>query len=122
MSVRIKQLDKTAILVLDGSQLTAEDNQGLPEAFQLLSKGPCTHAIINMENVEFIDSMGMGMFISGRMLLRKRCQFLICGLTDNLETIFSMSRLNMALTVFPTLDDALKSLDQNAIDLEDTQY
>lgn len=122
MSVRLKQLDKTAILIVDGPRLTAEDDQGLAEAFELLSKSPCTNAVVNMEHVEFIDSMGLGLFISGRMLLRKRCQILICGLMPDLESVFTKSKLDQTLTVHLTLDDALKSLGQSAIDLEDTQY
>ena len=67
--------------------------------------------IINFEKVNFIDSSGIGLIVSiFKTMQEKNGRFGITNLSAKNEEIFSITRLNKILDIFPGESEALNAL------------
>ncbi|MBJ7449292.1 MAG: STAS domain-containing protein [Parachlamydiales bacterium] len=68
------------------------------------------HILFNLQNVEFIDSSGLGVFISILKLLDRIGEIYFCEFQHQVDSIFEQTRLNRVFKVFDTEKIALESL------------
>ncbi len=77
-------------------------------AYDLVDKGS-TRLVVNCANLTFVDSMGLGVLIS---LLRRARQHngdvKVAALTDDVKTIFEITRLHRLFEVCADLNTAIK--------------
>ena len=67
--------------------------------------------IINFEKVNFIDSSGIGLIVSiFKTMQEKSGSFAISNLSGKNQEIFSITRLNKILDIFPAEKDALAAI------------
>ena len=67
--------------------------------------------VINFEKVNFIDSSGIGLIVSiFKTMQQKNGKFALTNLSKKNEEIFSITRLNKILDIFPSEDEAVGSL------------
>ncbi len=63
--------------------------------------------VVNMQGVNFVDSLGLVALVSGMKLCRKnRGVFRLVGLQPTVRFLFEMTRLDQAFELFPTDEDA----------------
>jgi len=68
-----------------------------------------THLIINLKDVDYIDSSGLAVFIEAFQKLRtKKKQIVLCALQKRIQEILSLARLNEILTVADTEQHAAR--------------
>ncbi len=66
--------------------------------------------ILNLADVEFIDSTGLGQLVSFQQMLEKRDRRLvICEATEQARLLFELTRLNQIFDLFDTEDRAVQS-------------
>ncbi len=64
--------------------------------------------IIDLSNVEFMDSSGIGMILGRYREIKERGgKIALTGIKGNMERIFNMSGLYKIISRFNTIDDAL---------------
>ena len=67
--------------------------------------------LISFEKVNFIDSSGIGLIVSiFKTLQQKEQKFALCALSQKNEEIFSITRLNKILDIFPDEAAALAAM------------
>lgn len=67
--------------------------------------------VINFEKVNFIDSSGIGLIVSiFKTMQEKNGRFAITNLSQKNEEIFSITRLNKILDIFPAEPEALAAI------------
>ena len=67
--------------------------------------------VINFEKVNFIDSSGIGLIVSVFKTMQERDgSFAITNLSKKNEEIFTITRLNKILNIFPTESEALSTI------------
>jgi len=67
--------------------------------------------VINFEKVNFIDSSGIGLIVSiFKSVQQKEGRFAITNLSAKNEEIFTITRLNKILDIFPTESEAMASI------------
>ena len=76
---------------------------------ELVSKGEINIAL-NFENMEYIDSSGLGVIVS----LHKRCKLnggrlAICSLNDTLLRLFKLTSLDKALNLYSDFDALIQN-------------
>lgn len=65
--------------------------------------------IIDLTNVEFMDSSGIGMILGRYREIKERDgKISVTGIKGNMERIFNMSGLYKIISKFNTIDEALK--------------
>jgi anti-sigma B factor antagonist len=100
----------TSIIEIIG-QVTASAENKLMDAYTTASKPETRAIILDFSRLDYLNSSGIGLLVT--MLIRTQRQkqtLLACGLTDHYVEIFQLTRLNEAIGIFNTLDDALASL------------
>jgi len=67
--------------------------------------------VINFEKVNFIDSSGIGLIVSiFKTMQQKNGKFALTNLSKKNEEIFSITRLNKILDIFPSEAEAVGAL------------
>ena len=67
--------------------------------------------IINLSEVEFIDSTSIGSIIAlYQKLIKRNLEFAICHLNEHLKGIFATMRLDNVLNLYPTEEEAITAL------------
>ena len=111
MKIECKKINRTLLVKLYGEidhHYTEDIRDKIDREFY---KQNCQNIILNFEDVEFMDSSGIGMII-GRYKIsqEKDGKTYAFGLKDNAKRIFDMSGLNKLITCFKTEQEAINSL------------
>ena len=67
-------------------------------------------AVLDLSNVEFIDSSGLGAIVASMKSLGRNRKLVLAGLTPNVEKVFRLTRMDSVFTLYRTLDEALDDL------------
>ncbi len=109
MKITSENLDDVTLLVLSG-RLDALSEGGLKDEVNGLVEGGRINIAVNMEDVNFIDSSGLGALISSLRTARDSGGDLrVCSLTEQVSMVFQVMRLNKVFKIFDTKEDALRS-------------
>lgn len=63
--------------------------------------------VLDLKMVSFIDSSGLTAIISALKSLGNEGHMVVCGLGNNTESLFRLTRLDRLIKVFPNQDAAL---------------
>lgn len=112
MNIEVKQLGNIKVLNCGGS-LDADTVAGFKKvAYDLVNQGS-TRFVIDCSNLNFIDSMGLGVLISLLRRVRQReGDVKIASLSDEVKTIFEITRLHRLFDVCADSDSAVKRFDE----------
>jgi anti-sigma B factor antagonist len=67
--------------------------------------------LLNLSEVDFIDSSGLGAIVAILKALGGRSNLAICGLRETVSTLFRLSHMDKIFQTFVTEEDAQKVLD-----------
>jgi anti-sigma B factor antagonist len=93
-------------------EITSASEPVLMDAFARATLDDTRAVILNFAGLEYMNSGGIGLLVT--MLVRANRQhqrLMALGLTDHYRQIFSLTRLDEAIGVFDTEDQALAALD-----------
>ena len=77
----------------------------------LIDQADLKGLVINFENVNFIDSAGIGLIVSLFKTLQQRdSKFALSNLSDKNQEIFNITRLNKILDIYPTEQEATAAI------------
>jgi len=68
------------------------------------------HIVLNLAEVDFIDSSGLGAIVSSLKAIGNGGDLVICGISDTVITLFRLTRMNRVFQIFSTEEEALKAL------------
>ena len=72
--------------------------------------------LLDFTGVEYISSVGLRvLMIAARQMRARRARIAVAGLQSIVAEIFSISRFNAVVEVFPSVRDALASLSSDAL-------
>lgn len=81
------------------------------ECSKLITSKSGSNFIINMSDVDYVSSSGLGVFISIMGLLKKNYRELaFCNMDDDVRKIFEIVKLTEVFNIFNSEDDALEFL------------
>jgi anti-sigma B factor antagonist len=72
--------------------------------------GDSASIILDLSQVVFIDSSGLGAILSILKRMPKGTELIICGATEPVMSMFKLTRLDRVFTMKPTVDDAVSAL------------
>lgn len=94
------------VIKVDGEITVSTANDLKPPIQEALEDGL---TIVELSQVKFIDSFGLGVLISFAKNPFNKGLFRIAATQGNVERTIKLSRLDRILTVYPSLNDALKA-------------
>ena len=99
----------TSVMDVKGD-ITADSEVTLMEAYQKASSDSTTAIVLNFSGLEYMNSGGIGLLVTLLVRANRQKQKLIAfGLTEHYKQIFELTRLDEAIEIFDSEDDALKA-------------
>jgi anti-sigma B factor antagonist len=107
LEVDVRSSGGASVLDVRGD-ITAESEQTLMDAYQKTDGAKAI--VLNFTGLEYMNSGGIGLLVT--MLVRanrQKQQLLACGLTEHYKQIFELTRLDEAITIHDSEDEAVKA-------------
>ena len=106
MDVR-KVSDKVGVIDVEG-ELTSFAEGVLMDAYNQASDGQVRAIVLNFENLEYMNSSGIGLLVTLLIRInREKQRLLTYGLSDHYRSIFQITRLDDAITIHDSEEEAL---------------
>lgn len=67
--------------------------------------------VLDLTNVEFVDSSGLGAIVSGLKLLGRKGDLVISGARENVTALFKLTRMDKVFRMFETAGEAAQALE-----------
>lgn len=99
MEIKVEVDSEIIFLKLAGS-LVASSIEELKSQVQKLVEKKYLHIVFDLSRVDFVDSSGLGLCIStSRELAAISGKLVCCGLKDNVQKLFTMTRADQKVAV-----------------------
>ena len=96
-----------SVIDFDGEVNGLAENT-LMDAYQQASKDNTNAIILNFEKLEYLNSSGIGLLVTILIRAQRKDQRLLaCGLSTHYREIFALTRLDEAISIFPTESEAI---------------
>lgn len=79
------------------------------ERMRDLIQVPCDRVILDLSNVHFLDSSGLGAVVAVMKLLAPDRKLELAGLTATVEKVFRLTRMDSIFTIHPALAEGLRN-------------
>jgi len=117
MELALRQVGRNLIISFVGRvNLEGDTSLAFKDRLKALIADGNVHVIVDLGNVGFLDSQGLGALISGLKVLRQvEGSFVLTNLSESVEAVLRITRLIRVLDIEPTVDDALRSLGRQPV-------
>jgi anti-sigma B factor antagonist len=110
MDVR-KVNDKVSVIDVKG-ELTAFAEGVLMQAYNQASDGNVRAIVLNFEGLEYMNSSGIGLLVTLLIRVnREKQRLLTYGLTEHYRNIFQITRLDDAISIYDSEEEAVQAAD-----------
>lgn len=99
------------LVTMTEKRLDAKIAVAFKEEMAALINSGVTLIILDLSGVGFVDSSGLGAIVTSLKLLGRKGDLLVSGVKNDVMTMFTLTRMDRVFQMFPTADDALKSLE-----------
>jgi anti-sigma B factor antagonist len=112
MELALRQIGHTLVVAFVGRvNLEGESAGEFKERFKGLIADGHIQIVLDMGNVGFVDSEGLGTLISGLKVLRQvEGSLVLTSLSEPVEAVLRLTRLQRVFEIVATVDDALHIL------------
>ena len=101
--------DKTVIFVHE-ERLDAHNSEDLKTEVSRIFASGSKNIIVDLKDVRFIDSSGLGVLVSGfKNASSRQGSLKLSGLQTQVKSMFELTRLHRVFDIFQTVDDAIDS-------------
>ncbi|NUK31754.1 STAS domain-containing protein [Parageobacillus sp. VR-IP] len=94
--------------------ITLNNTEQFRKAMAKLIEEPADHLILNMEQVKYINSAGLGIIADGVMTARKQQkELVVAGVQGSLQEIFRIVKFSSFIKLFKTEKEAIHYFVEN---------
>lgn len=99
MDIEVKEHAEFTEIIVNESRIDKNiSNQFRDSLKQICTDNP-TGLVLNLSNVDFIDSSGLGAIITGQKCLGKSNRIAICGAKESILQLLSLTKLTKVLNI-----------------------
>jgi anti-sigma B factor antagonist len=105
MSLHITEsvVDGVSILALSGRIVLGEESNALREKLKHLAAGGATKIVLNMSEIDYIDSSGLGTLVAAHLSAKNAgASVRLCNLGNKFNEVMQLTKL---ITVFDVYDN-----------------
>jgi anti-sigma B factor antagonist len=105
-----REVDGVAVLAMDGRIVLGEESNALREKVKALVAEGKKKIVLNMENVTFIDSAGLGTLVASHHSAKSQGTALkLCNLGAKFQEVLQITKLLTVFDVYNTESEAIAS-------------
>lgn len=110
MNIEIENQPKVSVVRLSG-RLDAAGVQEIKSELTAEAEKPKNKMVLDLAEVDFIDSTGLGLIVSAfRKLRESNGDMLVCSLTAQAQTLFELTRMHRIFDIHADVHSAIESL------------
>jgi len=110
MNLKTESNGGSVIVFVKEERLDAHNSGDLKIELNRLFEAGTVNLIIDLKEVCFIDSSGLGVLVSGfKNASTRQGSIKLSGLQTQVKSMFELTRLHRVFDIFATADDALES-------------
>jgi anti-sigma B factor antagonist len=110
MNIQINEQGNIVLISVVEERLDAHNSTDLKTRLLSLFEDGKNNMVINLEEVRFVDSSGLGALVSGfKNASARNGSLKLAGLQPQVQSMFELTRLHLVFEIFPTSEDALAS-------------
>lgn len=110
MNLNMKKVDNVVVVYLSGRldvHLSAEIEK---EINKIIQNDSSTHLLMNLNDVEYMSSSGLRIFVSTMRILKEQKRMLkLCNMNNAVKKIFEVVELMDMFDIYDSEEEALKS-------------
>lgn len=110
MKITLDNRDGITILRFHDERLDAHNSQQFKEYLAQLWEQGTKYLILDLTEVRFVDSSGLGALLSGhKNATLKEGRFILAGVQTRVQSMFELTRLHRVFEIQLSVDNALAS-------------
>jgi anti-sigma B factor antagonist len=110
MEISVTEITGVTILKPMSERLDAHNSDSLKEAMKEVFERGAKKVLVDLGQVRFIDSSGLGALVSGfKNSVSHRGRLALAGLQAQVRSMFELTRLHRVFDIHEGVDDALAS-------------
>ena len=110
MNINVEEKGTAVLIEVKEERLDAHNSSELKAEMLALFDDGKNNLVIDLQDVRFVDSSGLGSLVSGFKNASARSGNLkLCGLQPQVKSMFELTRLHRVFEIFPGADEALAS-------------
>lgn len=99
------------IVTVNADRIDAAVAIQFKENMRTETEGGPNRVILNLSEVSFIDSSGLGAIVAAMKQLGAERRLDLAGLSPMVDKVFRLTRMDTVFTLFPSLEDAMAELE-----------
>ena len=110
LNITTNEIDGISVLALNGRIVLGEESNWFRERLKGVLGDGKKKIILNMANVEYIDSAGLGILVAAHVSANKQGAALhLCNLGKRFRDVMQLTRLLTVFSVYETQAEAISS-------------
>jgi len=110
MNLSNTTVSNSVVVKVNEARIDAAVALAFKESMRKMTDGAEGQVILNLEDVQFVDSSGLGAIVASMKSLGQGRKLALAGLNPTVEKVFRLTRMDSVIPLFLTLDDALAEL------------
>jgi anti-sigma B factor antagonist len=116
MNITTKEIEGISVVALNGRIVLGEESTALREKVKSLLDAGKKRIVLDMSNVTYIDSAGLGILVAAHVSAKKQGAALhLSNLGSKFRHVLQLTRLLTVFNVFDTEAEAIKSFERRPI-------
>jgi anti-sigma B factor antagonist len=116
MDIATKEISGVSVVAFNGRIVLGEESSALREKVKSLLGAGKKRIVLDMSNVAYIDSAGLGILVAAHVSAKKQgAALLLSNLGNKFHDVLQLTRLLTVFSVFDTEAAAIKSFATNSI-------
>jgi anti-sigma B factor antagonist len=111
ITINVRRINGSVAIVDIFGEVTGFAEAILTDAYNQACSQATRAVVLNFSGLDYMNSSGIGLLVT--LLIRAqraKHQLLACGLTEHYRTIFELTRLNEAISIYASEDEALAAV------------
>ena len=110
-----REVDGVTVVALDGRIVLGEESNALREKVKGLLAAGKKKIVLNMDNITFIDSAGLGTLVAAHHSAKKEGASLrLCHLGSKFQEVLQITKLLTVFDVYKTEAEAVRSFSKSS--------
>ena len=110
MNIKTEASGKLMVIYVREERLDAHNSEELKTELHRLFESGTKDLVIDLKEVRFIDSSGLGVLVSGfKNASTRQGALKLSALQTQVKSMFELTRLQRVFDIFQTVDEALES-------------
>lgn len=107
MTLSSKEVNGVQIVTVHQSRIDAAGAIQFKDAMRQTTESGVARVVLDLAEVKFVDSSGLGAIVAAMKQLGAERRLDLSGLSENVEKVFRLTRMDTVFHIYDSLNDAL---------------